>query len=113
VVVTWTYAASAYGDHNKAFTNTVRDAGFTRYAPYWAWEDIDADGDVERVERFYVLAPGDRPGTNGTAFDVHRGDDYVRRHGDRYRDVRWREVPRYDGVEVNSIFDPNYDIIVD
>ena len=113
VVVTWTYAASAYGDHNKAFTNTVRDAGFTRYAPYWAWEDIDADGDVERVERFYVLAPGDRPGTNGTAFDVDRGDDYVRRHGDRYRDVRWREVPRYDGVEVNSIFDPNYDIIVD
>ncbi|SFR67710.1 spermidine synthase [Halogeometricum limi] len=113
VVVTWAYDGNAYGDHAKAFSNTVRDAGFTRYAPYWGWEDIDADGDVERVERFYVLAPDRAENTTGAAFDVTRGDDYVRKYGDRYRDVRWRELPRYNGVEVNSIFDPNYDIIVD
>ncbi|AUV80626.1 spermidine synthase [Salinigranum rubrum] len=108
VVAVWVYDENAYAQHNKAFVNTVGDAGFTRYAPYWAWEDVDRDGTEERVERFYLLAPGERSG-----FDVERGTPYVRAHRDRYRDLRWRELPRYNGVEVNSIFDPNYDVLVD
>ncbi|WP_372910234.1 spermidine synthase [Salinigranum sp.] len=108
VVAVWVYDENAYAQHNKAFVNTVGDAGFTRYAPYWAWEDVDGDGTEERVERFYLLAPGERSG-----FDVDAGGAYVRAHRDRYRDLRWRELPRYNGVEVNSIFDPNYDVLVD
>lgn len=108
VVAVWVYDENAYAQHNKAFVNTVRDAGFTQYAPYWAWEDVDDDGTRERVERFYLLAPGERSG-----FDVEEGTTYVQTHRDRYRDLRWRELPRYNGVEVNSIFDPNYDILID
>ena len=108
VVAVWVYDENAYAQHNKAFVNTVGDAGFTQYAPYWAWADVDADGTEERVERFYLLAPGDR-----SAFDAEEGTAYVRQHRDRYRDLRWRELPRYNGVEVNSIFDPNYDVLID
>jgi spermidine synthase len=108
VVGVWVYDENAYAQHNKAFVNTLGDAGFTQYAPYWAWEDIDSDGARERVERFYLLAPGDRDG-----FDAEEATPYVQTHRDRYRDLRWRELPRYNGVEVNSIFDPNYDILVD
>jgi spermidine synthase len=112
VVATWTYGEGGYPQHNKAFLNTVESAGFEQYAPYWAWEDLDSDGDTERVERFYLLAPGDRPPLDST-LDAGNGTAYVRQHSDRYREVRWRETPRYRGVEVNSIFDPNYDILVD
>ena len=108
VVAAWAYSPDGYPEHHKAYVNTVRAAGFDRYAPYWAWEDLDADGERERVERFYLLAPGDRP-----APAVDRGSDYVRQHRDRYGDLRWREVPRYDGVGANSIFRPNYDVLVD
>ncbi|WP_128478728.1 spermidine synthase [Halorussus pelagicus] len=111
VVAAWAYSQYGYPQHNKAYLNTVREAGFDRYAPYWAWEDVDRDGESERVEQFYVLAPGEResfPDPGST-----RATDYVRAHADRYRDLQWRAVPRYSGVEVNSLFHPNYDIIVD
>ncbi|MFC6825089.1 spermidine synthase [Halopelagius fulvigenes] len=108
VVVTWAYSPDGYPEHNKAFLNTVGAAGFTQHLPYWAWEDVDSDGEVERVERFHVFAPGER-----RSLPVADGTDYVRRHSDRYRDAQWRPVPRYNGVRVNSIFHPNYDILVD
>lgn len=107
-VVTWAYSPDGYPQHNKAYLNTVRAAGFDRYMPYSAWEDVDGDGETEQVERFFVLAPGER-----ASLDVQNGTDYVRKYDDRYRDARWRAVPRYDGVGVNSIFHPNYDIIID
>jgi len=110
-VVTWGYSEYGYPQHHKAYLNTVRAAGFDRYVPYWAWEDLDGDGDRERVEQFYVLAPGERSVLPDP--DADGATDYLRTHADRYRDLRWREVPRYRGVEVNSLFDPNYDIIVD
>ncbi len=110
-VVAWAYSQYGYPQHHKAYLNTVRAAGFDRYAPYWAWEDVDRDGDVERVEQFYVLAPGERAPFPDP--DSARATEYVRRYADRYRDLRWRAIPGYRGVEVNSLFDPNYDIIVD
>jgi spermidine synthase len=108
VVGTWAYSPDGYPRHHKAYVNTVRAAGFTNYLPYSAWEDVDADGETERVEQFYLLAPGERD-----PLAVENGSDYVRQYGDRYRNRRWREVPRYAGVEVNSIFHPNYDIIIE
>ncbi|GKZ14687.1 spermidine synthase [Haladaptatus sp. T7] len=108
VLVTWTYSADSYPEHHKAFVNTVGAAGFTRQLPYWAWEDIDSDGETERIERFYVLAPGDR-----RPLGVENGTAYVNRYADRYRDRRWQPVPHYRGVRVNTIFHPNYDILID
>ena len=108
VLATWTYSADGYPEHHKAFVNTVGAAGFTRQLPYWAWEDLDADGETERVERFYLFAPGERP-----SLDVTNGTDYVRQYRERYRDANWEPIARYRGVRVNSIFHPNYDILVD
>ena len=108
MMVTWAYSADSYPEHHKAFTNTLRAAGFTQQLPYWAWEDLDSDEEIERVERFYLLAPGDRK-----SLPVENGTEYVRQYRDRYDDTSWRTVPRYRGVRVNSIFHPNYDILVD
>ncbi|UVE52189.1 spermidine synthase (plasmid) [Haloferax larsenii] len=108
VVVTWGYSPDGYPEHHKAFVNTVGAAGFTQQLSYWVREDIDADDETERVEKFYVFAPGDRRPLTGES-----ETDYVRQHRDHYRHVEWRAVPRYRGVRANSIFHPNYDILVD
>ncbi|MFC4451601.1 spermidine synthase [Halorussus aquaticus] len=110
-VVAWGYSQYGFPEHHKAYVNTVRAAGFDQYVPYWAWEDVDGDGETERVEQFYVLASGERP--RFPAPDSAEATDYVRTYSDRYRDLRWRDIPRYRGVRVNSLFHPNYDILVD
>ena len=107
VVVSWGYDRNAYATHYKAYMNTVGTAGFDRQIAYNAWEDMDDDGAVERGERFYVLAPDPRRAPAfGTASNLTATGQR------RYGDARWRAIPRYDGVEPNSIFDPNYDIII-
>lgn len=107
MVGTWIYSPNTHPQHHKAYSNTLREAGFTHQLPYSAWEDTDSDGRTERVEQFYLLAPTTRGpiNTNRTA--------YVRRYAERYEATRWEPIPRYAGVESNSIFHPNYDIIID
>ncbi|WP_435102538.1 spermidine synthase [Halarchaeum sp. P4] len=108
VVATWTYSRQSYTQHRAAHYNTIAAAGFTRAAPYFAWEDIDADPETERVERFTLLAPGPRP-----ALDPANGSAYVRRYAERYESVSWHDTPTYAGVRTNSIFHPNYDILIE
>jgi len=109
VVVTWGYSGYTYGPHNKAYMTTVGEAGFDHRMAYYAYNDPDADGTDQLGERFFVFAPdGDRP-----AIAPANGTPYVRNHSDQYGLVEWHETPQYAGVEPNSVFDPNYDIIVD
>ncbi|AFK20842.1 spermidine synthase (plasmid) [Haloferax mediterranei ATCC 33500] len=108
VVVTWGYSPDGYPQHHKAFINTVGAAGFTNQLSYWVREDIDSDGQSERIEQFYVFAPGDRQSLTGDGETA-----YVRKHREQYRTIEWHAVPRYRGVRVNSIFHPNYDILID
>lgn len=107
VVGTWAYSPNAHPQHHKAYINTVQSAGFTHQLPYSAWEDIDSDDRTERVERFYLLAPEQRG-----PIDTDR-TDYTRQYAARYETTRWESVPRYAGVRINSVFHPNYDIIID
>jgi spermidine synthase len=108
VVVSWVYSPNAFPQHNKAYVNTVQAAGFSQYLSYWAWEDIDSDGQTERVERFYMLSP------DASLPEIQeQRTDYVRRYAERYEDLQWRPVPHYNGVRINSIFHPNYDILID
>jgi spermidine synthase len=108
VVATWTYTRAGHAQHHAAYTNTVRAAGFEQQLPYWAWEDVDEDGAVERVEHFVLLSPSERPGPPLPARTA-----YVRRFGARYDDATWEPIPYYRGVEPNDVFDPNYDILID
>ena len=108
VVVSWVYSKYSFPAHHRAYVNTVRAAGFDRFAPYDVYEDLDADGERERGERFYVLSDGPTP-----AFDLSRArSPYVARNADRIRPVAWRRLSRYRGVDPNSVFDPNYDIVI-
>jgi spermidine synthase len=109
LVVTWGYSGYTYGPHNKAYMNTVREAGFDHRMAYYAYNDPDADGTDQLGERFFMFAPDGNLSTitpaNGTA--------YVRDHSEQYRAVDWSETPQYAGVEPNSVFDPNYELIVE
>jgi spermidine synthase len=113
VVATWAYSRYGYATHRKAYLNTVRAAGFESYLPYDSYGDLNGDADTERVEHYYLLSPGPRPALptgNGTADGT---TDYVAEYRDRYDGAAWREIPHYRGVRPNSVFHPNYDIIVD
>lgn len=107
VVGTWIYSRYGYANHHAAYVETIRAAGFDHYLPYNAYEDTNGDGTVRRVERFYLLSPDDGPTLDPTA-----GGAYVRRHAGRYRDLQWRATPNYRGVRPNSVFHPNYDILI-
>jgi spermidine synthase len=109
VVATWAYSRYGYATHRKAYLNTVRAAGFESYLPYDSYGDLNGDGNAERVEHYYLLSPGptsDLPTGNGTT-------DYVAEYRDRYASAAWGDIPHYRGVRPNSVFHPNYDIIVD
>jgi len=108
VVATWGYARGPFATHYKAYMNTVATAGFDRHVTYNAWDDTDGDRETERGERFYVFAPGPRPSP-----PLENGRNLSTAAQRRYQEAEWRPVPRYDGVEPNSIFDPNYDIVID
>ena len=108
-VATWGYSGYTYGPHHKAYMNTVREAGFDHRAEYYAYNDPDADGTDQLGERFFIFAPHEPQATITPA----NGTEYVRTHGEQYRSADWSETPRYAGVEANSVFDPNYDLIVE
>jgi len=108
-VATWGYSGYTYGPHHKAYMNTVREAGFDHRVGYYAYNDPDADGTDQLGERFFIFAPHEPQSTITPA----NGTDYVRTHGEQYRSVDWTETPRYAGVEPNSVFDPNYNLIVE
>jgi spermidine synthase len=109
LVATWGYSPQSFAEHHHTYMNTVRSAGFTRYLQYHAYADRDDDGDPERGERFYLFSRGATPRLDAAGAD----SAYVRRYADRYDRARWRPTPTYVGVPVNSVFDPNYEMVVD
>ncbi|WP_081661651.1 spermidine synthase [Halopiger djelfimassiliensis] len=111
LVVSWVYPHADHPAHNEVYTATLREAGFERYLPYYVYDDLDGDGRLEPGERFYVLADGDGPTPDP---DLERAEsEYLREHAGAFDEWRWRSIPDYRGVEPNSVFRPNYDVIVD
>ncbi|SEQ85190.1 spermidine synthase [Natrinema salaciae] len=109
LAVTWTYARSDDPAHHKVYANTVREAGFDRYLPYYVYDDLDGDERLEPGERFYVLSDGPTPEPA-----LERAEsEYVHEHADAFDEWQWRTLPAYRGVEPNSVLHPNYDIVVD
>ncbi|WP_254521978.1 spermidine synthase [Natrinema caseinilyticum] len=109
LVVTWTYTKGNHPSHHKAYTNTVREAGFDRYLPYYVFDDLDGDDELEAGERFYILSDGPTPEPA-----LERAEsDYIREYADTFDEWQWWTIPRYRGVDPNSVLHPNYDIIVD
>jgi len=108
MVATWVYSRHAFANHHMAYVNTVREAGFRGYADYSTYEDLDRDGGLERGERFYLLSPSPSEELNlETARNVQN-----ERMRSAYASREWLAIDRYRGVEANSVFDPNYDIII-
>ncbi len=104
VVGTWGYDRSSYPEHFKAYTNTLAASGFSQYLPYWSRADLNEDGSAERVEQFYLLAPSDR--------DWQAPNRASQRSHSPNHSRSWRQIPRFAGVRSNSLFHPNYDILI-
>jgi spermidine synthase len=109
VVVSWVYSRYFYSQHRAVYANTLRAAGFDRYLPYSVYNDPDGDAELERGERFFLISDGPTPVPD--AARAH--SDYLDAVDDRYERWTWRQLPAYRGVEPNSVFDPNYGVIVD
>jgi spermidine synthase len=109
VVGTWTYSRYAYPDHYRTYMNTVAEAGFSQTLDYWAYDDLNGDGDTQLGERFVLLAPDDTRPTP----QPEQGSAYLREHADAYSSLAWTDTPTYDGYTSNRIFQPNYEILVE
>ena len=109
IAVTWSYSSNFYGQHHKTLVNTLRAAGFDRSLPYAVYEDFDDDGERERGEQFYLLSDDGMPTP-----DLSRSrSGFLDETAEEYDSWEWQPLTRYRGIEPNSVFDPNYDIIVD
>ncbi|ELZ07036.1 spermidine synthase [Natrialba aegyptia DSM 13077] len=109
LVVSWVYTSGDHPTHSKVYANTVREAGFDRYLPYYVYDDLDGDTELEPGERFYVLSDGPTPEPA-----LQRAEsDYIHKNAETFETWQWRSLPSYRGVEPNNVFRPNYDIIVD
>lgn len=109
LVTTWGYSRYGYSEHYEAYMNTVRAAGFQSHFQYNGYQDVDSDVHGERVDHFYVFSP--REENRRPDFDRSK-HPHVDEYRDEYEARQWRPVPEYRGVEVHSIFDPNYDVII-
>lgn len=112
MVVSWTYNRYSSPTHRKVYLNTVGEAGFESHMQYHARGDYDNDGEQESGESYYIFSPKESPGQELEIGNSSQSK-YIRNNQQAYEDLHWRFLPQFRGVEVNSIFDPNYDIIVD
>lgn len=108
MVATWVYSRHAFANHHMAYVNTLRDAGFRGYADYSTYEDLDRDGELERGEQYYLLSPS----PERTLSLERAGTVQNERMRSVYASTQWQAIPHYRGVEPNSVFDPNYDVII-
>ncbi|ERH09524.1 MAG: putative spermidine synthase with an N-terminal membrane domain protein [halophilic archaeon J07HX64] len=109
VVGTWAYTQYAYPEHYHTYMNTLAEAGFSNVLDYWAYDDLNNDGNRQLGERFFLLTPdGAQP-----SIDPANGSAYVRQHDDSYNATAWTTTPTYEGYEPSSIFQPNYNLIIE
>jgi spermidine synthase len=106
MVVSWIYQPNAYPNHHDAYMKTVKDSGFNRQLTYDAYEDVNNDGDVEETEKFVILSSGEV--NRNIKVSQHK---YTKQHKNMYNQLEWYDIQDRD-VRSNSVFHPNYDIIV-
>jgi spermidine synthase len=108
VVTTWAYSEYIYGVHSKPYMNSVEAAGFEYMAEYHAYSDYNNDGSQQIGERFLIFAPdNNRPEITPT-----EGTKYVQKYSSQYSQADWERTPTYNDIQTNSIFHPNYDLII-
>lgn len=105
-VVSWIYQPSAYPNHHDAYMQTVKESGFDRQLTYNAYDDINDDGDIEETEKFMVFSS--RSVDRNIKVDSHK---YTIRYKNMYEQLQWYNIQDRN-VRSNSVFHPNYDIIV-
>jgi spermidine synthase len=108
-IVTWAYSEYTYGNHENILMNTLNEAGFSTMAEYHARNDYNNNGEARRGERFLILR---KSTPNTSPINVKNGSRYVKSYKNEYTTVEWESTPTYSGVEANSIFNPNHELII-
>lgn len=106
MVVSWIYDPNGYPNHHDTYMKTVKDSGFNRQLIYNTYEDVNDDGDVEETEKFIILSSGEV--NRNIKVNQHK---YTKQHENMYNQLKWYNIQNRD-VRSNSVFHPNYDIIV-
>lgn len=106
MVVSWIYDPNGYPNHHDTYMKTVKDSGFNRQLIYNTYEDVNDDGDAEQTEKFIILSSGEV--NRNIKVNQHK---YTKQHKNMYNQLKWYNIQNRD-VRSNSVFHPNYDIIV-
>ena len=105
IVVTWAYYPDRNKEHAQTYFNTVSAAGFESYFRYEALNYFYDK--LYSVDLFYAFNKGERLKLD---FSDKR-NKYLTNLKYSYNHLQWKDIPYYDNVKPNSIFEPNYNII--
>ncbi len=100
----WYYPEDMYPTHAAVLNKTLREAGFEKRLNYTAYK-LQNNRPVLETEKFFVLSGGKfgKINTNPNAYTFALRDIYSK--------SEWQDIVT-SNVKANSIFEPNYGIIV-
>ncbi len=107
LMASWQYRHTFYPTHTRILEETLSEAGFDKKFNYFAY-NVFPNGHIEETEDFFVVA---KTSTN-TPPITRTFSDYTDRFGDTYDALSWQTITPDDSISANSIFKPNYAMMV-
>lgn len=105
ILVSWRYPKDKFTAHGDVLERTLAASGFNNILEYHAWNTLP-DGSQQKTETFFVVNKGD-------ARIINTDDnEYVKSFEEEFKTSLWRPLSYKDGVRENSVFKPNYDMLI-
>jgi len=103
LIVSWKYPEDIYPTHAAAFERVLYTSGFRHKFEYYALNEVD--GYVQQTENFIALSPQKRT-------LPHFDNEYMEKFAKYFKKYKWGLVGENKNIKINSIFKPNYDLII-
>ena len=103
IAVVWAYDKKNHNDHYEIMMNTISEAGFNSMTTYFSIIDDRYESDP-----FYLLSKNGPKGIQQNNLPY-----YVKNKEMLDKRLQWQAIPSFEGIKPNSVFSPNYDLIIE
>lgn len=104
IIATWGYRKEAQEEHITILFETLRQSGFSWYLDYRSYLTTE-DDTILKMEQYYIFSEKTKK------FSNFNSTQYLKTYRDYYLDEDWENIKRTD-TKINSLFAPNYNIII-